>query len=42
MDETEIEDVIELFARSARLAWETGFDSVQVHAAHGCTYLIIS
>ena len=40
MDDAEIEEGIELFARGAKFAWETGFNGVQVHAAHGCTYIM--
>lgn len=35
MRETEIEDVILAFTRSARIAADCGFDGIQVHAAHG-------
>ncbi|KLO14364.1 FMN-linked oxidoreductase [Schizopora paradoxa] len=38
MTETDIEDVVARFVRGARLASESGFDGVQLHAAHG--YLI--
>ena len=38
--ETELEEVIEKFTRSALLAQEAGFDGVEVHAAHG--YLLSS
>ncbi|ROO26647.1 NADH:flavin oxidoreductase [Salinisphaera orenii MK-B5] len=30
-----IEQIVERFAAAARLAWETGFTGVQIHAAHG-------
>ena len=38
MTESEIQDVIDAYARSARHARESGFDGVAIHGAHG--YLI--
>jgi 2,4-dienoyl-CoA reductase-like NADH-dependent reductase (Old Yellow Enzyme family) len=35
MDEADIQDVIERFTISAKKAHESGFDGVQIHAAHG-------
>ncbi|WP_150623742.1 NADH:flavin oxidoreductase/NADH oxidase family protein [Pandoraea captiosa] len=35
MTEADIADVVERFARSARLAEQSGFTGVEVHAAHG-------
>lgn len=38
MTESDIEDVIRRFVRTAQLAEQAGFDGVQIHAAHG--YLV--
>ncbi|MEO5598393.1 MAG: NADH:flavin oxidoreductase [Novosphingobium sp.] len=35
MTDSEIHDVIEAFARSARMAIEVGFDGIAIHGAHG-------
>lgn len=35
MTEVEIESAVEAFAKAARLCRESGFDAVQIHAAHG-------
>ncbi|AEF40723.1 NADH:flavin oxidoreductase/NADH oxidase family protein [Hoyosella subflava] len=35
LSETEVKDLIARYARTAKLAVDTGFDGVQVHAAHG-------
>lgn len=32
----EVGEVVQQFCRAAQLASQTGFDGVQVHAAHGC------
>jgi 2,4-dienoyl-CoA reductase-like NADH-dependent reductase (Old Yellow Enzyme family) len=36
-----IEDVVEAFVRGAKLAALSGFDGVQLHAAHGCGYFFL-
>ena len=36
MTEAEIKETVDSFVRGARLAHETGFDGIQLHAAHGC------
>lgn len=36
MSETEVQAVIEEFVDGALLAYKTGFDGIQLHAAHGC------
>jgi 2,4-dienoyl-CoA reductase-like NADH-dependent reductase (Old Yellow Enzyme family) len=35
LNEDEIADIIKRFAHTARIAQQTGFDGVQIHAAHG-------
>lgn len=35
MSESEIQEMIQRFANTARLCMEAGFDGIQVHAAHG-------
>jgi 2,4-dienoyl-CoA reductase-like NADH-dependent reductase (Old Yellow Enzyme family) len=32
----EIEDVVRAFVKGAKVALESGFDGIQLHAAHGC------
>jgi 2,4-dienoyl-CoA reductase-like NADH-dependent reductase (Old Yellow Enzyme family) len=36
MSTAEIDDVVEGFVKGAMIALESGFDGVQLHAAHGC------
>ncbi|KAF2679347.1 putative FMN binding oxidoreductase [Lentithecium fluviatile CBS 122367] len=35
MTVSEIDEVVQQFAAAAKLAWESGFKGVQIHAAHG-------
>lgn len=35
MEEKDIDEVVEGFVRGARLAKETGWDGVEIHASHG-------
>ena len=39
MSIADIDDVVEGFVRGAKLAHMSGFDGVQLHAAHGCKFL---
>lgn len=32
----EIDDIVEAFSRGARVAAQSGFDGIELHAAHGC------
>lgn len=36
MAEDDIDDTVDAFVRGATLAWKSGFDGVEIHAAHGC------
>ena len=36
LSQEEIQDIIAAFVRGARVALKSGFDGVQLHAAHGC------
>lgn len=36
MSLADIDEVVEAFVRGARVAYMSGFDGVQLHAAHGC------
>lgn len=38
MTKDDIEHVITRFAYAAQVAHESGFDGIELHAAHGCTY----
>lgn len=40
MTESDIVGVVDGFVRGARLAHRSGFDGVQLHAAHGCKHLL--
>lgn len=32
----DVDEVVTAFVRGARVALESGFDGIQLHAAHGC------
>jgi len=38
MSISDIDDTVEGFVRGATVAHMSGFDGVQIHAAHGCEY----
>lgn len=38
MTAEDIDDAIEAFKRGAMLARKSGFDGIEIHAAHGCEY----
>lgn len=42
MSHRDIDDVVTSFVRGAKLAALTGFDGIQLHAAHGCRLHVIS
>lgn len=41
LSQEDITEVIQGFVRAAKLAFETGFDGIQLHAAHGCEFTFL-
>jgi 2,4-dienoyl-CoA reductase-like NADH-dependent reductase (Old Yellow Enzyme family) len=41
MSSSEIDDVVRLFVKGAKVAHQSGFDGVQLHVAHGCECSIL-
>ncbi|KAG6819987.1 hypothetical protein H0H93_006817 [Arthromyces matolae] len=40
MSVDDIDDAVEAFITGAKVAFESGFDGIQLHAAHGCEFIL--